>query len=164
MKAKKKRKRSKKKNQWGWSMSSYQKRRISEQTYKFPKCIFSIFSSSQYTIYIYFLYDVVQLKLLGLLLLEHEFFFFSSTTTTHHRIAECYVSDEGMRGNIFFPRSVRRKQNEGADWEKLRKINMWVIRKHKYWMLRLYECGGKKHTNFRLPLSHSAANLEGFME
>lgn len=64
-----------KKNQWGWSMSSYQKRRISEQTYKFPKCTFSIFPSSQYTIYIYFLCDVVQPRLL--LLVEHETFFSS---------------------------------------------------------------------------------------
>lgn len=45
-------------------MSSYQKRRISEQTYKFPKCIFPFFS--QYTIYIYFVYDVVQLELSAL--------------------------------------------------------------------------------------------------
>lgn len=42
------RKKQQKKNQWGWSMSSYQKRRISEQTYKFPKCIFPFFLNTRY--------------------------------------------------------------------------------------------------------------------
>lgn len=42
-----------------------------------------------------------------------------------------------------FSSARRKKENEGADWEQLRKINMWVIRKHKYWMLRVCGCERK---------------------
>lgn len=64
-------------------MSSYQKRRISEQTYKFPKCIFPFFPSSQYTIYIYFPYDVVQL----------DSFLFDLPHPHHPYSKHCYVSE-----------------------------------------------------------------------
>lgn len=52
-------------------MSSYQKRRISEQTYKFPKCIFSIFFLN--TRYIFIL-CTMSLQLELRLLLEHKIF------------------------------------------------------------------------------------------
>lgn len=52
-------------------MSSYQKRRISEQTYKFPKCIFSIFSFSIHDIYLF----CIRCRSAGApLLLEHKIF------------------------------------------------------------------------------------------
>lgn len=46
-----------KKNQWGWSMSSYQKRRISVQTYKFPKWIFFFFFFSSFSIHFFFFFS-----------------------------------------------------------------------------------------------------------
>lgn len=53
-------------------MSSYQKRRISEQTYKFPKCIFSIFFLN--TRYIFILCTMSFSWSCVALLLEHKFF------------------------------------------------------------------------------------------
>lgn len=109
-------------------MSSYQKRRISEQTYKFPKCIFSIFSSSQYTIYIYFVYDVVQLELRCCWSMK---FFLPPFRTL------CAVRRTAK--GVGVGSTTKERKRNGADWEKLRKINTWVIRKHKYWMFRVCE-------------------------
>lgn len=135
------RKKRQKKNQWGWSMSSYQKRRISEQTYKFPKCIFPFFFFSIHDIYLFSVRCRSAEALCVALLLEHKIFSASW---------KCYVFGVagGMETVGMGEKEKERKSEEGkwkgADWEKLRKINMWVIRKHKYWMIQVCEWGAKQ--------------------
>lgn len=70
------------------------------------------------------------------LLLEHKIFSW-----------KCYVLC-ARGGGTKVLENERRKEGKwkGADWEKLRKINIWVIRKHKYWMVRVCEC--EAHESF----------------
>lgn len=121
-------------------MSSYQKRRISEQTYKFPKCIFPFFFSI-HDIYIYFVYDVVQLEL-------------RCCWSMKKLCAVCTLVSGGVRKKRERERAEKRKMKR-ADWEKLRKINMWVIRKHKYWMFRVCECEAHRAQNHFIRLCQS---------
>lgn len=113
-------------------MSSYQKRRISEQTYKFPKCIFSIFFLN--TRYIFILCTM-------------SFSWSSACCWSIKFFLKMLCAERGGVGGWkrrWCERSREEKKRKGkwkgADWEKLRKINMWVIRKHKYWMFRVCEC------------------------
>lgn len=158
-------------------MSSYQQRRISEQTYKFPKC--TIFSSSlslpflflRYTICIYFMctttttmsFNFLRDSLVVVCAVgawkEGKHFSFFSALCAPTSWASTVLRAEGA------PR-LRKKS-----WGKINTSGEeeWVIRKHKYWMCVVWVCEEDVDTNSATAAERKfsfvfAANLEGFME